>query len=124
MIQGIIAGNIGDDAKMKVIPSGTTVCEFSVASSRKDKNGAEQTQWVRCSLFGKRGEALQKYLTKGTKVTVIGELNVRQYDKNGGGQGVSVEIRASEVALMGGGQRNGSGGGGSFDSSQPGDPDF
>jgi single-strand DNA-binding protein len=124
MLIGTLAGNIGNDAELKAIPNGT-VCEFSVASSRKDKGGKETTQWVRCSLFGKRGEALQKYLTKGSRVTVIGELQVRQYDKKDGGTGVSVEIRASEVALMGGGQRNGgSGGGGSFDSPQEGDPDF
>jgi single-strand DNA-binding protein len=124
MLIGTVSGNLGGDADLKAIPNGT-VCEFSVASSEKDSSGKESTQWVRCSLFGRRGEALQKYLTKGTKVTVVGKLQVRQYDKKDGGRGVSVEIRASEVALMGGGQRNGgSSGGGSFDSPQEGDPDF
>ncbi len=123
MLYGTVAGNIGKNAEIKTIPNGT-VCEFSVASSRKDKTGKESTQWVRCSLFGARGEKLAQYLTSGTKVTVVGELSVREYQTKDGRNGVSVEIRASDVALMGGGSKNGGSGGGGFADPQPGDPDF
>jgi single-strand DNA-binding protein len=108
VLTAIIAGNIGQ-SETKTLNDGTVVCNFSVASSRKFK-GEETTTWARCAIFGKRAEALGKYLTKGTKVTVVGELSTREYDKRDGGKGFSLEIRASDVALMGGGQRNESSG--------------
>ena len=72
-----ITGNIGQDAVLKAIPSGTEVCEFSVATTnRKD----EETVWVKCALWGKRGVAMSPYLTKGSSVTVIGESNSRLHE--------------------------------------------
>lgn len=96
MIQAFVAGNLGKDAELRAVGSKDMVCSFSVASSRKNKGG-EQTTWVRCSLWGKRGEALAKYLTKGSKVAVSGELSTREYEGK-----TYVELRVSEVELMGG----------------------
>lgn len=109
MIAATVAGNLGRDAETKSIGS-DTVCEFSVASTRKVK-GEDATQWVRCTLWGKRGEALRKYLVKGVGVVAIGELTLREYQKKGGGgTGVSLELRVSDIKLMGGKRADASGG--------------
>jgi hypothetical protein len=57
-----VAGPLGKDAELRNLSDGTSVLSFSVA----DSQGREKpTIWWNCSLFGKRAESLQQYLTKG-----------------------------------------------------------
>ena len=90
-------GNLGNPAEVKVLSTGTTVCEFSVAvkSGYGDK---EKTNWVKCSLFGKKAEGrLPEFLQKGTQVAVNGELELQKWD---GGAGLA--LRVSDIDLIGG----------------------
>ena len=99
-----IAGRIGNDAEQKFFGSGDSVVNFSVAVNRPKKGGQKQDAlWFRVALFGKLGETLLPYLTKGATVGVSGELNVRTYEAKGATQ-VSVEVNARQVSLLGGGQ--------------------
>ena len=92
-----IAGILGRDAEMRYLPNGDPVCSFSVADSMgRDKH----TIWWRCSLFGKRAEALNQYLLKGTSVTVSGNVTEREYDKDGVKM-KAMDVRVSDVALQG-----------------------
>ena len=94
-----IAGNIGSDAEVRAV--GTDhVCSFSVAVEGR-KGNEKVTQWVRCSLWGKRGQALSQYLTKGSKVCVTGAAQFGVYK-----DAAQVDLRVSEVTLMGGGKRD------------------
>lgn len=94
-----ISGNIGKDSEMRFLPNGDPICSFSVADSMgKDK----PTIWWNCSLFGKRAEALSQYLTKGQQVTVIGNVTEREWQDKDGGKRKSMDVRVSDVALMGG----------------------
>jgi len=102
MMHLTVAGNLGRDAEIKQTSAGP-VLEFTVASSTK-RGGNETTTWVRCSMFGKRGEALSRYLTKGTSVTVVGELSAREYQDKQGQTKTSLDVRASDIKLQGGGQ--------------------
>lgn len=103
MFIGTVCGNVGQDSETKVVGD-TTVTSFSVASNRKVK-GKDETTWVRCSYWGKAGEAVAPYLKKGTSVGVAGELEVRTYEKNGGGgTGVSIDMRVDRLQLLGGGK--------------------
>ena len=92
-----IAGQLGRDAEVRYLPNGDPVCSFSVADSMgRDKH----TIWWRCSLFGKRGEALNQYLLKGTSVTVSGNVTEREYDKDGVKMR-AMDVRVSDVELQG-----------------------
>lgn len=94
-----IAGQLGRDAEVRYLSNGDAVTSFSVADSQgKDK----ATIWWRCSLFGKRAEALAQYLTKGQSVTVCGSIIEREYTDKGGVQKKSQDVRVSEIALQGG----------------------
>jgi single-strand DNA-binding protein len=93
-----IAGNIGKDALTRTTPTGDTVTSWTVAV--EDRHGKEKgTIWFDCSLWGKRGEALAQYLTKGGKVALSGELGKREHEGK-----AYLTIRVAEVSLMGGGQ--------------------
>lgn len=76
---GIVIGNLGKDAEVRQAGS-STVCGFGVAAKVGFGDKAK-TIWIDCSIWGKRAESqLPQYLKKGTKVTVIGEMNEREYN--------------------------------------------
>jgi single-strand DNA-binding protein len=92
-----LIGNVTRDAETKAIPSGDTVTSFSVAVNDRDNKAT----FYNCSLFGKRGEAVAPYLTKGTKVNVLGTLNLREYTGRDGTNKTSPDVRVSELYLLG-----------------------
>lgn len=94
MIYATIAGNVGKDAALRNA-GGTQVLGFSVAAQSGFGDRA-QTIWVNCSVWGARGEKLAQYITKGTPVTVIGEISTREYEGK-----TYIECRVSEIKLQG-----------------------
>lgn len=93
-------GNLGNDAESRFTPSGDAVVSFPVGvkSGYGDK---ASTTWARCQMWGKRGEAVAQYLTKGQLVGVTGELTLREYDKKDGSKGYSLEVRVNDLTLLG-----------------------
>lgn len=97
-----VFGYLGGDAEARFLQDGTMVLSFSVANSPYVKEGQpEHTDWYRCSLFGKRAEAVQPYLLKGTPVAVRGDLTVREYVAKDGQQRTSLDVRVNELDLLG-----------------------
>jgi single-strand DNA-binding protein len=94
-----IVGGLGRDAELKYLNNGDPICNFSVADSQGRDNG---TIWWNCTLFGKRGEALSQYLTKGQSVTVVGTITEREWTSKDGDKRKSMDVRVSEIALQGG----------------------
>lgn len=91
-----IAGRVGRDAETRSTQNGDSVTGFTVAVDQR--NGRDkQTNWWRVSLWGKRGDALAQYLTKGASVTISGEFSLGEYDGK-----PQLNIRANEIALQGG----------------------
>lgn len=75
-----IVGNLGGDCRTNTV-GGSPVCNFSVAmQSGYGQN--KQTHWVDCAYWGKGGEAVAQYLTKGQKVAVSGELSMKAASGN------------------------------------------
>ncbi|WP_240233572.1 single-stranded DNA-binding protein [Devosia lacusdianchii] len=94
-----VAGNVGKDAVIKTLQNGDKVLSFSVAvDNGKDKDAT----WYDCSLFGKRGESLERYITKGSKVTAMGRLSVRVHEGK-----AYLSINVSEITLQGSSQSRG-----------------
>lgn len=98
-------GRLGRDAEVRVTQSGTTVANLAIAvdAGYGDK---KSTLWLRASLFGKRAEGgLIQYLTKGKQVAVSGELSMSTFQKQDGSQGHSLDLRITEIDLIGGQQQ-------------------
>ena len=90
-----IAGNVGKDAETRSTQNGDKVTSWTVAV--EDRQGQEKrTLWFDCTLWGKRGESLAQYITKGGKVAVSGELSTREYEGK-----TYLTVRAEQVTLMG-----------------------
>jgi single-strand DNA-binding protein len=109
MFNLMVAGNVGKDAVLRRTQSGEPVLGFSVAVDQgKDKNGTKRDSvWVSCSVWGKRAESLERYITKGTKIVVTGRPGVDVYEGRG-----QLKLSVNELTFMGGGSDAGQGDGG------------
>jgi single-strand DNA-binding protein len=108
----IIVGNLGGDPEIRYQPDGTAVTSFSLATNRrwKDGNGqdVDETTWFRVSIWGKRAEAANQYLQKGSKVLVEGRLKPdaatgapRIYNKANGDPATSYDVTADNFSFVG-----------------------
>ena len=94
-----LVGHLGRDVDLKYLADGTAVANFSLATSRKRKDG-EVSTWWRCVLFGKRGEAIAQYLHKGDPVLIQGEPYLRSYTAKDGSERQSLECDVKEWAFV------------------------
>lgn len=99
-----VAGRLGRDADLRQgsEPS-KSVCNFSVAEDI-GYGEKKRSQWWSCALWGARAEKIAQYLTKGTPVTVVGNPELRLYEKKDGTQGAELTIRVVDVTMQGKGQ--------------------
>lgn len=98
-------GNLGKDAEVKYTPSGTAICEFSVAV-KSGYGEREKTNWVRCAMFGKKAEGqLPQYLKKGTQVAISGELELQEWEGQNG-KGAALAVSVQNIDLIGGNPSN------------------
>ncbi|AWK85151.1 single-stranded DNA-binding protein [Azospirillum thermophilum] len=103
-------GRLGADGELRTTQSGEKVLGFRVAN---DVGFGERktTQWVDCSIWGRRAEALAPHLTKGKQVVVSGEVTIREYEKRDGTRGAGLSVRVNEIDFTGGAREGGEGGG-------------
>ena len=88
--KAILIGNLTRDPEMRVTPKGTAICQFGLAISRswKDESGQtrEETAFIDIEAWGKRGEVISKYVTKGRPLFVEGYLKFDQWEDKASGQ--------------------------------------
>jgi single-strand DNA-binding protein len=94
-------GNLGSDAEQKILADGTSIVSMNVPCKSGFGDKAITT-WLRCSMFGNRGASLMPHLFKGTLVGITGEFSAREYNDRDGNKKQSLEVRVSDVSLLGG----------------------
>ncbi len=114
----IIVGNLGKDPEVRYAPSGSAICNVTIATSRqwKDKTSGEkqeETEWHRVVFYDRLAEIAGEYLKKGRPVYVEGRLKTRKWTDKEGVEKYTTEIVAAEMQLLGG--REGGGGSGGDD---------
>lgn len=96
-----LIGNLIKDPVLKAVPSGQSVCEFTIAVNRKSwKTEEVSSDLFRISAWRKLGETCSRYLEKGRKVAVIGELKASTYVDKEGITRVSLDVMADEVEFL------------------------
>ena len=94
----IIMGNLGKDPEIRNFPNGGKICNFSVATSEtwRDRNSGEKqerTQWHNISILSDPlVNIAERFLKKGSKVYLEGQLETRKWQDNSGSDRYSTEI--------------------------------
>ena len=111
----MLMGNLTDDVELKTLPSGTHVADFAIASSRKfkrqDGEQGEETLYVDCSAFGRTGEVIAQYLSKGSPIFVEGRLRLDKWESPDGGKRSKHIMVVERFEFLGGGGDAGGGAG-------------
>ncbi|MCA9397247.1 single-stranded DNA-binding protein [candidate division WWE3 bacterium] len=115
--QTIIVGNVGriDDPGLRYTQSGIAVMSFSVAVTEKWGKGnerQEKTTWYKVSMWRGLAEALAQYITVGTQVMVVGNVETDAYMNNNNQPAASLKLTARDIQLLGTKGGNGNSGGG------------
>ncbi|HEV2293168.1 MAG TPA: single-stranded DNA-binding protein [Tepidisphaeraceae bacterium] len=101
-----LIGNLTRDPQTRDLPSGTTLCEFGLATTRHYKTAGgedrEETCFIDCTAFGKQAEVLCHYVRKGRPLFVEGRLKYEQWDdKNGGGKRSKISVIVENFQFLG-----------------------
>lgn len=103
--QVILMGNLTRDPELRQIPSGQSVCSFSLALNRSykgsDGNWQEATDYIDVVAWGPLGERVAQYLSKGRPCLVNGRLQSRSWEQDGQKRS-KVEVNAQDVTFLGG----------------------
>ena len=123
----ILIGNCGRDPEVRYTPSGTAICNVSVATSsrRKDKasgESIEDTQWHRVTFYDRLAEIAGEYLKKGKPVYIEGRLKYGKYTDKDGIERNTVDIVAEQMQMLGGRDSMGGGEESTFGGMMPLDP--
>jgi single-strand DNA-binding protein len=106
----LLLGNLGADPELRVTPGGQAVLKLRLATTESylDRNNTrqERTEWHSVTIWGKRGEALSKFLAKGERVFVEGSIRTSSYEKDGEKR-YRTEVVASNIILAGRGKGGG-----------------
>ncbi len=108
-----LLGNLGQDPELRMTQGGQALLKMRLATTETyaDRNGQrqERTEWHSVTLWGKRAEALAKFLSKGSTILVEGSLRTDSYEKNGEKRYQTV-VNAQNIVLVGGRRSGGDGG--------------
>lgn len=98
----ILIGNLTRDPELRSTSSGVTVCSFTIAVNRRfgGQDGERVTDYFRINAWRQIGESCGKYLAKGRKVAVTGELHPRSYVDKNGDMRFALDVNASEVEFL------------------------
>ncbi len=101
----MLLGNLGADPELRMTSGGQAVLKMRLATTESylDRNRArqERTEWHSVVIWGKRAEALNKFLAKGSRMFVEGSLRTSSYDDKEGNKRYRTEVVASNIILTG-----------------------
>jgi single-strand DNA-binding protein len=110
----MLLGNLCADPELRFTQGGQGVLNMRLATNEsyldKDRVRRERTDFHNVVVWGKRGEALAKILTKGSSLFIEGSIRTSSYDDREGNKRYKTEIIANNVILAGRGRGGGEGG--------------
>lgn len=109
-----ITGNLTRDPELRATQGGTQVLHLGVAVSDRRRNPQtgnweDYPNFIDCVMFGTRAEAIQRYLSKGTKVAIEGRLRYSSWERDGQKRS-KIEVVIDEIEFMSSRQGGNSGG--------------
>lgn len=100
MNKATIIGNLTRDPELRTVGNDISVCDFTVAVNRREKNGQQDADFFRVTAWRGLAETCSKYLAKGRKVCVVGSVSCHTYQGNDGTTKASLEIVADDIEFL------------------------
>jgi single-strand DNA-binding protein len=124
----LLMGNLTRDPELRVTPKGTPICQFSLAINRQFKmesgESREEVIFVDIEAWGKQGETIAKYMTKGRPLYVEGRLRLDQWeDKNTKEKRSRMKVVLEQFQFLGDSRGSGAGGSPASDIDQTATPE-
>lgn len=97
-----LIGNLTADPVLRATPNGTSVCNFTLAVNRRfpGADGQKVTDFFNVVAWRGLADACNKYLAKGKKAAIVGELQARTYTAKDGTTRMSLDVGADEVEFL------------------------
>jgi len=96
--KAFLTGHVGKDPDVRTLESGSRVAKFSLATT--DKNKDKTTQWHNITVWDKVADIAEKYVKKGSQITVIGSIQYGSYTNKEGVVKYTTDIIAYEIDLL------------------------
>lgn len=98
----VLIGNLTRDPELRTTQSGVPVCIFSVAVNRRRtaEAGQPEADFFRITTWRQLAENCNRFLKKGSKVAVVGDISLNQYKDSNGLPRYSLEVQADEVEFL------------------------
>ena len=101
-----LMGNLGKSPEIKIFSNGgkIAICRLATSHIYKDGDGnrVEQTDWHNLVIKGKQADVAEKYLTKGSQISLEGQIRYRNYKDGNGEEKFVTEIVVSDFQMVGG----------------------
>jgi len=109
-------GNLTRDPQLKYLPNNTAVCEFGLAINRKWRDGEgnqrEEVCFVDLAAFGRQGETINQYMSKGKPILIEGRLKLDSWTSQDGTKRSKHTVVIDRFTFVGSREGGGDGGGG------------
>ena len=100
-----LIGHVGQEPEIKNLEGGKKLANISIATNevyyRENGDKVEQMQWHRVTAWGKTGDIIERFVTKGKEIGIEGKLTHRSYDDKNGNKRFVTEVIANEILLIG-----------------------
>lgn len=104
----ILMGNLTRDVEVRTTANGQNVANFSLAVTRswkgQDGQSQDQTSFINCVAWGKVGDIIAQYVSKGSPLLVSGRLDQRSYEDKDGNKRQAVEVVVEDFNFISGGR--------------------
>ncbi len=103
---GVLGGNLVRDPELKYTPSGTAICEFTIANSKTWKDGQtgekkEKAGFYNCICWGRRGEIINEHFEKGKPILIKYDLDFQQWETPEGQKRSAVKFNVQDFDFVG-----------------------
>lgn len=99
----ILGGRLTADPELKTIPTGKSVCSFTVAVNRRaNKDGEVVADFFNCTAWDSRAEFICKYFRKASCISIVGSLQNRSWTANDGTKRYATDILVDEASFVDG----------------------
>lgn len=95
-----LVGNLVRDPELRTTQSGINVCTFTIAVNKRQKGDSQGADFFRVTAWKQLGENCHKFLAKGRKVCVVGEVSVSTYNTQNGETRANLEVNAQDVEFL------------------------